>query len=314
MMNHDQQEELDDPTHTGRTILTALYLCMLGVCFVVPIYFYTRMHCDDRAQQRLRDLEITHITQAMNQSQDLHREESRAVRRKYREERRARIIQLFTPVRMILKEENFIRSKADIKRQPTLQENHENKEIGDIDDDNNECCSSSGKGTTLEVSSNDRGEEEEERRGEFASKDDDNNNHYILIPKPGLDAIDDFNNNLVIANKTATQDINDLRKVPNECSICLCEYEIGSAVVFSSNRKCEHVFHADCIEQWLMKQRGIECPICRQDFVIDPFDDVEHDLESGNYDSSAITSETTTVIASSAESPTVSHIIVDAHE
>jgi len=63
-----------------------------------------------------------------------------------------------------------------------------------------------------------------------------------------------------------------------------------------------------------MKQRGIECPICRQDFVIDPFDDVEHDLESGNYDSSAITSETTTVIASSAESPTVSHIIVDAHE
>lgn len=108
MMNHDQQEELEDPTHTGRTILTALYLCMLGVCFVVPIYFYTRMHCDNRAQQRLRDLEITHITQAMNQSQDLHREESRAARRKYREERRARIIQLFTPVRMVSKVELWL--------------------------------------------------------------------------------------------------------------------------------------------------------------------------------------------------------------
>merc|ERR1719464_214627 len=97
-MNHSNE---DDPTNTGRTILTALYLCMLGVCFVVPIFFYFRMHCDDRHNRRLRDLEIAGINQAMNESQDLHREESRAARRKYNTERRARIVQLFTPVRMV---------------------------------------------------------------------------------------------------------------------------------------------------------------------------------------------------------------------
>ena len=59
------------------------------------------MHCDDRRNQNLRDLEIAGMTQAMNESQAQQREESRAARKKYREERRARIIQLFTPVRMV---------------------------------------------------------------------------------------------------------------------------------------------------------------------------------------------------------------------
>lgn len=91
----------DDPVQTGRTILTALYLCMLGVCFLVPIFFYFRMHCDERRNRHLRDLEIAGMTRAMNESQAQHREESKAARRKYREERRARIIQLFSPVRMV---------------------------------------------------------------------------------------------------------------------------------------------------------------------------------------------------------------------
>ena len=67
-----------------------------------------------------------------------------------------------------------------------------------------------------------------------------------------------------------------MRQVPNECSICLCEYSVGSDIVWSSNPQCDHVFHEDCIELWLMKQReGPLCPCCRRDFVIDPFDDME---------------------------------------
>lgn len=90
-----------DPSHTGRMILTVLYLSMLGVCFVVPFFFYMRMHCDHRNNRRLRELEIAGMEQAMNESQDVHREESRAALRKYREERRARILQLFIPVRLV---------------------------------------------------------------------------------------------------------------------------------------------------------------------------------------------------------------------
>lgn len=119
---------------------------------------------------------------------------------------------------------------------------------------------------------------------------------FILIPKPGLPhgtamyEFDTNTNSFLIANnhdKTNQQhDDIELRRVPNECSICLCEYKLGSDVVWSSNPKCDHVFHTSCIEQWLMKQRdGSLCPCCRRDFVVDPFDfgsGEREDLEKGN--------------------------------
>ena len=96
--------------HRGRTVLTVLYLCVLGLCFVVPVFYYFRMHCEERNARRIREIEIAGITQALEQSENQHREESRAARRKYREERRARIIQLFASVRMVrgktIKKEN----------------------------------------------------------------------------------------------------------------------------------------------------------------------------------------------------------------
>jgi hypothetical protein len=84
----------------------------------------------------------------------------------------------------------------------------------------------------------------------------------VEIPAPGLQL-----------TPNAIQDPSNLRLVPNICTICLCNYEIGSDIVWSSNSACEHAFHQDCIEQWLMKQReGPLCPCCRRDFVIDPYD------------------------------------------
>ena len=87
--------------NTGKTILTALYVCMLGICFVVPVFFYFRMQCEDRYNRRLRDMEIAAMARAISESQDMHREETRAARKKYQEETRARILQLFAPVRMV---------------------------------------------------------------------------------------------------------------------------------------------------------------------------------------------------------------------
>ena len=113
---------------------------------------------------------------------------------------------------------------------------------------------------------------------------------FILLPKPGLPdgaSIYEFNTNTNVAanNNKTNQDNTELRKVPIECSICLCEYTVGSDTVWSSNPQCDHVFHANCIEQWLMKQRdGPLCPCCRRDFVIDPFDfrsGETNDLEKG---------------------------------
>ena len=110
LQSYPMQNEGDDESserNRGRTVLTVLYLCVLGLCFVVPVFYYFRMHCEERTARRMRELEIAGITAALSESENLHREESRAVRRKYREERRARILQLFAPVRMVRIDENL---------------------------------------------------------------------------------------------------------------------------------------------------------------------------------------------------------------
>ena len=84
----------------GRTVLTVLYLCVLGLCFVIPVFYYFRLHYDERGARRMRELEMAGLSQAMEHSQQ-NREETRAARRKYRDERRARILQLFAPVRLV---------------------------------------------------------------------------------------------------------------------------------------------------------------------------------------------------------------------
>lgn len=92
---------LQDTQHRGRAVLTVVYLCVLSLCFLIPFFFYIRMHCDDRRNRRLRELEIATITQSLTEAHSVQREEARATRRKYREERRARILQLFGPVRAV---------------------------------------------------------------------------------------------------------------------------------------------------------------------------------------------------------------------
>jgi hypothetical protein len=93
-----QTQSGEDSSHSrGRTVLTILYLCVLGLCFVVPVFYYFRLHCFEENARRELELDFT---TALEQS-ELHREENRAARRKYIEERRARIVQLFGPVRMV---------------------------------------------------------------------------------------------------------------------------------------------------------------------------------------------------------------------
>jgi len=79
----------------------------------------------------------------------------------------------------------------------------------------------------------------------------------------------------------------EMRSVPIFCAICLSEYEKSHRVCWSSNAECSHVFHEDCILQWLIssgKKRSMSqyftrnptdeellkhefCPCCRQDFI-----------------------------------------------
>ncbi len=79
------------------------------------------------------------------------------------------------------------------------------------------------------------------------------------------------------------------RSVPIFCAVCLMEYTVSERICWSSNPECSHVFHEDCIVQWLISlgktktkmQRfavnpteeellnyQLECPCCRQDFIL----------------------------------------------
>lgn len=84
----------------GQTILMALYVCVVAICCVTPIFYFVRLQMEYRHNQHLRRLEAAGIMAALHESQQ-NREESRAARRKYLEERKARIFQLFRSVRLV---------------------------------------------------------------------------------------------------------------------------------------------------------------------------------------------------------------------
>lgn len=49
------------------------------------------------------------------------------------------------------------------------------------------------------------------------------------------------------------------------CAICCCDYEAGQTVI---NLSCHHVFHKDCIIEWL--KVDAVCPICKTALMPQP--------------------------------------------
>ncbi|KAL7531262.1 hypothetical protein ACHAXR_003941 [Thalassiosira sp. AJA248-18] len=93
-------------------------------------------------------------------------------------------------------------------------------------------------------------------------------------------------------DREATDDEEDLntekRAAPIFCAVCLMEFSITERICWASNSACTHVFHEDCILQWLIylgRKRSkrhtfprnpsdkklldydLACPCCRQDFI-----------------------------------------------
>ena len=71
--------------------------------------------------------------------------------------------------------------------------------------------------------------------------------------------------------------------VPNCCAICIESYKVGDSVTFSTNPKCCHAFHTDCIVNYFVSSNQSRrtastttatinekyaCPVCRQDFLL----------------------------------------------
>lgn len=288
----------------GRNILTVLYLVILTLCFVTPIFYYFRLHCQDQQlrarNRRLEEAYVADIVQASVEEQS----ETRAMRKKYRAERRARIIQLFAPVSMvslydvcvkknvsvfftlgatnrsgcfapcnhkILRQEHF--HPAQDEKKETVKNLGEDKkqEIdetpGDSRKDNDVVAMEEAKSPPKATDADDGLMNSDVDSGEEESPHD-----FIDFDDPYAEET----NFVKIPSTGVNADPlshSGTRLVPCVCVICLGQYEVGEEIVWSSNPLCEHAFHEGCIERWLMKQRGGPlCPCCRRDFIIDPFD------------------------------------------
>ncbi|KAL8457741.1 hypothetical protein ACS0TY_034745 [Phlomoides rotata] len=58
-------------------------------------------------------------------------------------------------------------------------------------------------------------------------------------------------------------------KVSVECAICLESFNGGEKCRILEN--CNHIFHAECIDSWLLKTAA--CPVCRTDAQSPQFED-----------------------------------------
>lgn len=72
-----------------------------------------------------------------------------------------------------------------------------------------------------------------------------------------------------IIHLDSTEKIREIEKKYNieSCPICLCEWEKGEHVSITCCEPKNHIFHANCLSEWLM--RRTYCPMCNNKLVTD---------------------------------------------
>mmetsp|Transcript_20513 Transcript_20513/g.30053 ORF Transcript_20513/g.30053 Transcript_20513/m.30053 type:complete len:158 (+) Transcript_20513:57-530(+) len=53
----------------------------------------------------------------------------------------------------------------------------------------------------------------------------------------------------------------------NCCHICLEDFKSGDVIGSSKNSNCPHMFHEECITNWLIIPHN-ECPVCKAPFLV----------------------------------------------
>jgi hypothetical protein len=88
-----------------------------------------------------------------------------------------------------------------------------------------------------------------------------NNQDQLIILKPNISNSNSNNSNSSLS-----------------CAICLLDYQSNDKISWSHNRRCNHHFHAPCIQQWLCQERD-DCPCCRHDYLALSSDEEEEEEE-----------------------------------
>ncbi|CAK87196.1 unnamed protein product (macronuclear) [Paramecium tetraurelia] len=84
-----------------------------------------------------------------------------------------------------------------------------------------------------------------------------NNNNRRNLSSLTANLVDHYMPKLKYFQILEFPDFQDL-DIQETCSVCLLEYQKQAICRFTP---CHHIFHADCLEQWIMKHEN--CPLCR---------------------------------------------------
>ncbi|GFH44410.1 hypothetical protein CTEN210_00884 [Chaetoceros tenuissimus] len=69
-------------------------------------------------------------------------------------------------------------------------------------------------------------------------------------------------------NDCTKESLDPIQLHSSACSICYERYKVGDELAKPKIQQCSsHVFHASCLESWLMKH--VNCPLCRHVILID---------------------------------------------
>lgn len=102
--------------------------------------------------------------------------------------------------------------------------------------------------------------------------------------------------NAEVSNEEGDVESGLTSSVAPTCSICLAEYQHDDSISRSINPDCEHLFHKDCILDWLVasieQQSSPECPICRREFLNQASDDKSGECPADKAGSNSNNSDT----------------------
>ncbi len=117
-------------------------------------------------------------------------------------------------------------------------------------------------------------------------------------------------NNGATTNSYPSYDFEDDEDV---CPICLDNFEVEDTVMFSRHNEgsCSHVFHEECLLQWLLEQRENECPTCRACFIADL---ESNSIASSSSSATAETNENSIIVESDEEITSSSESNADIEE
>jgi hypothetical protein len=85
-----------------------------------------------------------------------------------------------------------------------------------------------------------------------------------IVPSYKLKSVESYKTDGSSISYFSYEDVSIEDEESEMCAVCICPYEEGDIRVFSKH--CSHVFHKDCIFEWLVKGHN-ECPCCRADMV-----------------------------------------------